>query len=112
MQWEDFYRELLNGSESRTSPHKNQSKEFQNNDDVPKMVDKAIQREPKPKKSKSIGTDGIPAELLKTSEARFNSLLHNLIFHQILTNRISHTKVFDFCQNYKSVWAFATALLD
>ena len=81
MQWEDFFKELLNGNESRTSPQGNQSQKFKNNEDVPlptrAEVDIAIQK----LKNKSAGTDGIPAELLKIAGAGFNR-----IFHQILTN--------------------------
>ncbi|MEQ5162530.1 hypothetical protein ABN196_17975 [Proteus terrae] len=89
MQWEYFFKEQLNGNESRTSPQGNQSQKFQNNEDVPPPtraeVDKDIQRL---KNNKSAGTDGIPAELLKTAGASFNR-----IFHQILTNIWSSEKM-------------------
>uniref|UniRef100_T1GG09 Uncharacterized protein n=1 Tax=Megaselia scalaris TaxID=36166 RepID=T1GG09_MEGSC len=34
IQWEDFFKELLNGNESRTSPQGNQSQKFKNNEDA------------------------------------------------------------------------------
>ena len=34
MQWEDFFKELLNGNESRTSPQGNQLQKFKNNENV------------------------------------------------------------------------------
>ena len=48
MQWEDFFKALLNVNENRTSPQGNQSQKLKNNEDVPPTtraeVDKAIQR--------------------------------------------------------------------
>ena len=64
--WEEFFTELLNGSDSRITPQSEDSFHFHNTEDVPpptiSEVDTAIQRL---KNNKSPGSDGIPAELLK-----------------------------------------------
>uniref|UniRef100_T1GMU7 Uncharacterized protein n=1 Tax=Megaselia scalaris TaxID=36166 RepID=T1GMU7_MEGSC len=73
MQWEDSFKELLNGTESRTFPQENQFQKFQNNEDVTPPtrveVDKAIHY--RLKNNKSASTDGIPDELLKTAGSSF-----------------------------------------
>jgi hypothetical protein len=79
--WQEFFTELLNGEESRQTPHNGiPDIEYNNNEDVPpptfSEVQTAIQRL---KNNKSAGTDGIPAELLKAAGTNFISAFHLLL---------------------------------
>lgn len=78
--WEEFFTELLNGSDSRITPQSEDSFHFHNTEDVPpptiSEVDTAIQRL---KNNKSPGSDGIPAELLKAAGSSFNRAFHLLL---------------------------------
>ena len=82
MRWEEVFSELLNGNSSRMTPHENPPCEFHNQDEVPPPtrdeVNAAIQRL---KNNKSAGTDGIPAELLKTAGEGFNREFHQLLLN-------------------------------